>query len=88
MWKGGKLDRVETSAGYFKDGKLHAYYRDYQGNIRVVACDSAIEQVTHYYPYGLPWAETTNREQSIRKYSGKELYTFFGVNAKDSPKCK
>ncbi|MCM1110221.1 MAG: hypothetical protein NC336_03335, partial [Clostridium sp.] len=64
-----------------KDGKLHTYYRDYQGNIRVVACDSVIEQVTHYYPYGLPWAQLTYREQNIRKYSGKELYTFFEVNA-------
>ncbi|MCM1111601.1 MAG: hypothetical protein NC336_10375, partial [Clostridium sp.] len=79
-WSGQTLDRIETEAGYFKQDTLFATYRDYQGNIRAVVADGQIRQITHYYPYGLPWTETTGQTANLRKYSGKEFYTTFGLN--------
>ncbi|MCM1110551.1 MAG: hypothetical protein NC336_05040 [Clostridium sp.] len=39
----------------------------YTIDIRAVVADGRIRQITHYYPYGLLWAETTGLSASLRK---------------------
>ena len=64
---------------------LHYYIQDYQGNNRmVVNKDGAIEQVTHYYPYGGVIGDiSTNESLQKYKFEGKELDRTFGLDNYD-----
>ena len=54
--------------------QYHYHITDHQGNIRLVANTAGTaEQVTHYYPYGLPFAESQNAHLQPYKYNSKEL---------------
>lgn len=78
IYEGGSLKRILVDGGFYEEGKYYFYLRDHLGNNRVVAdaSGSAI-QVTHYYPFGMSFAEGV--EQDIKpakqpyKYNGKEL---------------
>ena len=64
------LKRIDTPNGYFADGRMHYYVKDYQGNVRQVTdADGNVEQDNHYYPYGMLMAETSY-SRSHRTASG------------------
>ena len=55
LFDGGYITYSGTTPQY------HYFITDHQGNIRLVAnAAGTAEQVTHYYPYGLPFAEGKN----------------------------
>ena len=73
------LKRILVDGGYYEEDKYYFYLRDHMGNNRVVAdaSGSAI-QVTHYYPFGMSFAEGYEKEgikpaKQPYKYNGKEL---------------
>ena len=79
IYEGGSLKRILVDGGFYEEGKYYFYLRDHMGNNRVVAdaSGSAI-QVTHYYPFGLSFAEGYEKEgakpaKQPYKYNGKEL---------------
>lgn len=83
-YENGALQRVATPVGYIADRRFHAFYPDYQGNVRVVGAGGTdFRQSTHYYPYGLPFAEGYAPARQPHKYSGKELITDKGLNVYD-----
>ena len=57
------LKRILVDGGYYEEDKYYFYLRDHMGNNRVVAdaSGSAI-QVTHYYPFGMSFAEEFEEE--------------------------
>lgn len=64
----------------------HFYLKDYQGSNRMVvnAATDAVEQVTHYYPYGGLMADiSTGQGLQPYKYGGKELDRFGGLDLYD-----
>ena len=63
----------------------HYYVQDYQGNNRmVVSKGDAIEQVTHYLPYGVVLNDiNTNSSLQDFKFGGKELDRSYGLDLYD-----
>ncbi len=88
VYDGGER-RLLTDEGYVTfaaDGtpQYHFYLRDHLGNIRVVFDQTgAVEQVTHYYPFGGVMRESTNPGLQPYKYCGKELDRTSGLDAYD-----
>ena len=81
-----EFDRYQLAEGYITpDDIYHAYIPDYQGNIVGVVNTSSgiLEQHTRYYPYGLPFADSSNPTVNRRKYGAKELTPDLGLNAYD-----
>ena len=81
-----QFDRYQLAEGYVTpDGVYHAYIPDYQGNIVGVVntAERAWEQYTEYYPYGLPFADSSNPTANRRKYGAKELTPDLSLNAYD-----
>ncbi|MBP3299250.1 MAG: RHS repeat-associated core domain-containing protein [Muribaculaceae bacterium] len=92
----GAFERMRHSAGWLgADGRHTAEIKDYQGNVRATWTQgnqkttnpAAVEKgmwydnVTGYYPYGLPWASMQGQES--RLYSGKELERMHALNLYD-----
>jgi RHS repeat-associated protein len=63
----------------------HYYIQDYMGNNRmVVNSGGAVEQITHYYPYGGVIGDiSTNESVQKYKFEGKELDRTFGLDNYD-----
>ena len=60
--------------------------RDHLGNIREVISETgAIEQVTHYYPFGTPFSDGSGTGPDVQpyKYNGKEFDAMHGLNTYD-----
>ncbi len=89
IYEDGNLTRTLFDGGYItykgNSQQYHYHITDHQGNIRLVvnASGSTVEQFTHYYPYGLPFAEGKNSTLQPYKYNGKELDTEDGLNLYD-----
>ncbi|NLJ40797.1 MAG: RHS repeat-associated core domain-containing protein, partial [Clostridiales bacterium] len=49
----------------------------------VVDQGGAVAQITHYYPFGMSFAESTNASKQPYKYNGKELDTENNLNTYD-----
>ena len=89
--RNGTLDRYIFDGGYFSfdnsgTPSCHYYNRDHLGNIREVISETgAIEQVTHYYPFGTPYSDSsvTNPALQPYKYNGKEFDAMHGLNTYD-----
>lgn len=82
------LRTVFTEEGYItfsgKTPVYHYYLQDHQGNNRVVVNqDGTVEQITHYYPFGGWFGESTNPTHQNFKYGGKELDLTAGLNTYD-----
>ena len=92
----GAFERMRHSAGWLgADGRHTAEIKDYQGNVRATWTQgnqkttnpAAVEKgmwydnVTGYYPYGLPWASMQGQES--RLYSGKKLDRMHALNLYD-----
>ena len=84
IYEDGKLKRILTEGGYIEDGKYYFYLTDHLGNNRVMADEEGnIVQTTHYYPFGMPFAESSSPDRQPYKYNGKELLTDKGLNLYD-----
>ena len=65
---------------------FHYYNRDHLGNIReVIAEEGTVEQVTHYYPFGTPYSDSsvTNPALQPYKYNGKKFDAMHGLHTYD-----
>ena len=84
IYEAGEQKYLFNQEGYYdlEAGGYHYYLKDHLGNNRVVITQSgAVEQTTHYYPYGGTFASTSNGSNTQPyKYNGKELDTHNGLN--------
>lgn len=84
IYENGSLKRILVDGGYIENGIYHFYLQDHLGNNRVVAkSDGTVVQTTHYYPYGMSFAEGTFADKQPYKYNDKELDTENGLNLYD-----
>ena len=96
MMKNGRIDKYLFEGGYAQasvagsttDNFAFYYYnRDHLGSIReVVDASGKVKQVTNYYPFGAPYADTsssTNPDFQPYKYNGKELDRMHGLDTYD-----
>ena len=88
--KTGYPQMLQFDGGYatFANGGAfegwHYYISDYMGNNRMVVCDSIIEQINHYYPYGGIIGDiSTNQSFQNYKFEGKEFDRTFGLDNYD-----
>ncbi len=89
------LSRVEIPGGFIAGDSIHAYLHDHQGNVRRVvnAHTGAVEQETHYYPFGMPFGESTatalrdinGSAMQPRRYGGKESVSLGAFTFLDFP---
>ena len=92
----GKPDKYLFAGGFASlrnsaDGKpemaFHYYDQDHLGNNRAVvsARTGAVEQITNYHPFGMPYTDQTavNPDFQKYKYNGKELDKMHGLNTYD-----
>lgn len=84
IYENGTIKRILVDGGYIEDGVYYFYLKDYQGNNRVVAkSDGTVVQTTHYYPFGMTYAESTYTNKQPYKYNDKELDMENGLNIYD-----
>lgn len=99
--KNDKIDKILFDGGYAQatsassttDKFAFNYYnQDHLGNNReVVDASGAVTQVTNYYPFGAPYADTTavkGANLQPYKYNGKELDLMHGLNTFDYGACQ
>jgi RHS repeat-associated protein len=80
------LKRILIEGGYIENNQYHFYLTDHLGNNRVVAnATGGVIQKNHYYPFGMPYAETSKAEQLKQpyKFGDKELDQMHGLNHYD-----
>ena len=81
VYENGVAKLLLTEAGYvtLSDKKYHYYLQDHQGNNRVVLSSTgAVEEASHYYPFGGVFASSGNVQPY--KYNGKEYDGKKGLN--------
>lgn len=92
VFKNGKPEMFRFNGGYYsfdEEGNMdgcHFYVQDYQGNNRMVvnAYTDEVEQINHYYPYGVLMADiSTNPDKQKYKYGEKELDRAYGLDLYD-----
>jgi RHS repeat-associated protein len=94
--KKGRIDKFLFGGGYAQASvassttdnfAFYFYNQDHLGNIHeVVDASGTVKQVTNYYPFGAPYADTagsTNPDFQPYKYNGKELDKMHGLNTYD-----
>ena len=75
---------ILIDGGYIENGQYHFYLQDHFGNSRVVPKSvGTVIQTSHYYPYGMPFAEGTFADKQPYKYNRKELDTENGLGLCD-----
>ena len=83
-------NRILFDGGYvtFTNNKqpvYHFYLTDHQGNVRVVADENGmIEETNHYYPFGVLFGESVDKNKQRYKYNGKELDRLLSLDWYDS----
>ena len=93
VYENGRLARTLIPGGYIADDTAHYFIADHQGNVRLVVngMTGAVEQETHYYPYGMPFGESSAEALAARngaalqpyKYGGKEEVTLSSLTFLD-----
>jgi len=84
IYENGSLKRILIDGGYIEGGVYYFYLTDHLGNNRVVANSSgAVIQKTHYYPFGMAFAESSDQGKQPYKYNGKEFDQMHGLNLYD-----
>ena len=86
IYENGSLKKILVEGGYIEGGTYYFYFNDHLGNVRAVIDGGNHNiQFNHYYPYGLPMAETTDGKQNEQpyKYNGKEFERKNGLNWMD-----
>ena len=84
---GGGYAQASVASSTTDNFAFYYYNQDHLGNIReVVNASDSVQQVTNYYPFGAPYADTsaaTNADFQPYKYNGKELDKMHGLNTYD-----
>jgi RHS repeat-associated protein len=81
IYEDGTLKRILVDGGYYEGGTYYYYLTDHLGNNRIVAnASGTVVQKTHYYPFGMPFADATGQDAQPYKYNNKELDTRDGLN--------
>ncbi|MDD3364584.1 MAG: RHS repeat-associated core domain-containing protein [Syntrophomonas sp.] len=85
IYENGVLSKILTEEGYITlNGTTpvyHYYLKDHQGNNRVVIDQSGVvEQVNHYYPFGMTYGDGIATSNQPYKYNGKELDRMHGLD--------
>ena len=86
IYENGSLKRILFDGGYIEGGTYYFYFNDHLGNVRaVIDMNNYHIQYNHYYPFGLPMAETSDGKQDEQpyKYNGKEFERKNGLNWMD-----
>ena len=90
VYENGKVKRVLFDGGYatFSDVGVpnwHYFLCDHTGSVRVVAdMWGRAEQINHYYPFGLPFADAgKGADLQPYKFGGKELDAMYGLHTYD-----
>ena len=90
IYENGAVKRVMFEGGYATfDAKgvpgWHYFLCDHAGSVRVVAdMWGRAEQISHYYPYGLTFADAGKApDHQPFKFGGKELDAMYGLNLHD-----
>ena len=90
IYENGAVKRVMFDGGYATfDAKgvpgWHYFLCDHAGSVRVVAdMWGRAEQINHYYPYGLTFADAGKApDHQPFKFGGKELDAMYGLNLHD-----
>jgi RHS repeat-associated protein len=86
IYENGSLKKILVEGGYIEGGTYYFYFNDHLGNVRAVIDGGNHNiQFNHYYPYGLPMAETSDGKQNEQpyKYNGKEFERKNGLNWMD-----
>jgi RHS repeat-associated protein len=81
VYENNALKRILLPNGYIENGTYFFYAKDRLGNnVAVADATGAVQQVTHYYPYGKP-INGASSEQNLQpyKYGGKEQETMMGL---------
>ena len=78
IYYNGALNKILVDGGYISISgttpTYHYYLKDHLGNNRVVAdASGTVKQVTHYYPFGGFFGESTGGSYQSYKYNGKEF---------------
>jgi RHS repeat-associated protein len=78
IYYNGDLNKILVDGGYISISgttpTYHYYLKDHLGNNRVVVYASGtVKQVTHYYPFGGFFGESTGSSYQTYKYNGKEF---------------
>ena len=90
IYENGAVKRVMFDGGYatFDANGVpgwHYFLCDHAGSVRVVAdMWGRAEQISHYYPYGLTFADAGKApDHQPFKFGGKELDAMYGLNLHD-----
>ncbi len=76
-WGNGYIVPAGSSSGY----AYRFYFKDHQGNNRLVTTSTGtVKQTTHYYPDGVTHDKSTGQGEQVYKYSGKELDRMHGLD--------
>lgn len=78
IYYNGDLNKILVDGGYISISgttpTYHYYLKDHLGNNRVVVdASGTVKQVTHYYPFGGFFGESTGGSYQSYKYNGKEF---------------
>lgn len=85
IYENGVLSKILTEEGYITlNGTTpvyHYYLKDHQGNNHVVIDQSGVvEQVNHYYPFGMTYGDGIATSNQPYKYNDKELDRMHGLD--------
>ena len=88
IYENSVLKQILVDGGYItlngSTPQYHYYLQDHLGNNRVVVRqDGTIEQLNHYYPFGVLFGESTGGDKNRYKYNGKELDRLNGIDLYD-----
>ena len=73
----GKLDRINTPAGHWQNGRHYFYIKDYQGNIRCTIADNdSLVSAVHYYPGGSLFGEAYKDWSNSNLFQGGKLESY------------
>jgi RHS repeat-associated protein len=74
IYEGTTLKRILVDGGYIEGSTYYYYLTDHLGNNRVVAnASGTVQQINHYYPYGMTFDDSTEPTKQPYKYGGKEF---------------
>jgi RHS repeat-associated protein len=74
VYENNTLKRILVDGGYIENGTYHYYLQDHLGNNRVVAnASGTVQQVNHYYPYGMLFGTSVTTMGQPYKYGAKEF---------------
>jgi RHS repeat-associated protein len=74
IYENNTLKRILVDGGYIEGTTYYYYLTDHLGNNRVVAnASGTVQQVNHYYPYGMRYGTDVSTSGQPYKFGGKEF---------------